>query len=252
MSGKQSASGASSGPGLFVGFDAFADQFSAGSVAGAAQPGAKKGGAAPVYTGNDAEVAQILKRLNKKSATTKVKALSDLSVSFAEKPKGSLRDIAAVWAYHCPSLAYYPDTRVRRAVSAAFLALVSRSKSVVGEFAGDLVPAALLLAQDGDRDVHVNAQQITEALLPSTKAARILGKIAKRCIQKLRDTAVVSNDVLQERLALGEQDAEESCQRARLAAVRSLSWVVEQVLPLEDSASSEQSAEAGVSSPAGE
>lgn len=126
-------------------------------MAGGTASTAKKGGAAPVYTGNDAEIAQILKRLNKKSPTTKVKSLDDLASAFTSKPKHDLKDAAAVWAYHSPWLCHFPDTRVRRAASATLTALVDRSKKVVSEFAGELIPALLLMAQDGDRDVHAKA-----------------------------------------------------------------------------------------------
>jgi len=163
MSGRKKAPKTAT-PSLFVGFDAFSGSFAAGSIAGgaAAATGTSDGrpAAGPVYSGKDAEIAQVVKRLNKKSSVTKLKSLEDLRGIFHGKPKSALKDVAPVWAYHAPLLCSYPDSKVRRAAVLAFEELVSRSKSLVAEYAGELLPAMLLFAQDGDREVVSTAARI--------------------------------------------------------------------------------------------
>lgn len=107
----------------FVGFAAFA-----GPAAPEAPPAAPPAGAISAdafYGGADGELRQVLKRLSKRDAVTRVKALQDLSALIPTRDKAVLRDFLPAWVNVYCNLVVHNDRRLRLGAQQVFKELVS-------------------------------------------------------------------------------------------------------------------------------
>lgn len=73
----------------------------------------------------DGEVLQNLKRLGRKDATTKIKALSTLSILFGQKPCEEVVQIVPQWAFEYKRLLLDYNREVRRATHEAMSSLIT-------------------------------------------------------------------------------------------------------------------------------
>ncbi|XP_051208178.1 E3 ubiquitin-protein ligase listerin isoform X5 [Lolium perenne] len=92
------------------------------------EPAADSDGSVRLPPDVDAEVLQHLRRLGRKDPTTKLKALSTLSMLFAQKPGEEVVQIVPQWAFEYKRLLLDYNRDVRRATNDTMASLVSAVK----------------------------------------------------------------------------------------------------------------------------
>ncbi|KAH7090867.1 hypothetical protein BKA62DRAFT_745446 [Auriculariales sp. MPI-PUGE-AT-0066] len=109
----------------------------------------------------DPELLVILRRLGKRDAITKRRALEELS-SLATTDRDDWADIATVWGHHLNSLALHPARRVRHLTASTHALLLPHLQDYLDM--PNLLGAWCMLAHDADRAVALAARPAWEAL----------------------------------------------------------------------------------------
>ena len=119
----------------FVGFNAFAAAtapvVAEESSPSYASPRASDAAAEIVYQGDDADLKAAMRKLGKRDAVTKLKALAELLTLIPTRDKDVLRAFVPAWCYAYLTLALANDRRVRAGAHNVLTALVRRVRARV-------------------------------------------------------------------------------------------------------------------------
>ncbi|KAL6595461.1 hypothetical protein ACP70R_047801 [Stipagrostis hirtigluma subsp. patula] len=117
----------------------------------------------------DAEVLQHLKRLGRKDPTTKLKALSTLSILFAQKPGEEVVQIVPQWAFEYKRLLLDYNREVRRATHDAMSSLVTAVKKGIAPHLKSLMGPWWFSQFDPAPEVAQAARRSFEAAFPQSE-----------------------------------------------------------------------------------
>ncbi|KAI8472755.1 MAG: hypothetical protein J3K34DRAFT_384103, partial [Monoraphidium minutum] len=153
----------------------------AGFGFGAPAAAAAAGGAAAAAAGEpalpgqlDGDVAQALRHLSKKDATTKLKALQALRELATSKSSPELAAALAPWAYHFKRLMMDPAKSVRSEACATMGALAGAVGKQLAPHLKSLLPPWWLAAFDPYADVAAAARRTLGDAFPGPKQAGAL------------------------------------------------------------------------------
>nr|CAB3459310.1 unnamed protein product [Digitaria exilis] len=117
----------------------------------------------------DGEVLQNLKRLGRKDPTTKLKALSALSILFAQKPGEEVVQIVPQWAFEYKRLLLDYNREVRRATHEAMSSLVTAIKKGIAPHLKSLMGPWWFSQFDPAPEVAQAARRSFEAAFPQSE-----------------------------------------------------------------------------------
>ncbi|KAL6870646.1 hypothetical protein ACP4OV_014494 [Aristida adscensionis] len=117
----------------------------------------------------DGEVLQHLKRLGRKDPTTKLKALSTLSMLFAQKPGEEVVQIVPQWAFEYKRLLLDYNREVRRATHEAMSSLVTAVKKGIAPHLKSLMGPWWFSQFDPAPEVAQAARRSFEAAFPQSE-----------------------------------------------------------------------------------
>lgn len=151
------------------------------AAAAAAEAASQWGADEPALTGAlDGEVAQCLRHLSKKDATTKLKALAALRELCASKQPADLAAALPPWAYHFQRLTSDAAKPVRCEALAAMAALATTVGRALAPSLKTLLPPWWLAACDPYADVAAAARRSLAEAFPGQKQTAAL--VLCRCV----------------------------------------------------------------------
>ncbi|XP_072959491.1 E3 ubiquitin-protein ligase listerin [Typha angustifolia] len=117
----------------------------------------------------DSEVAQHLKRLGRKDPTTKLKALSSLSLLFKQKSSEEIVQIVPQWAFEYKKLLHDYNREVRRATHETMASLVTNIRRGLAPHLKSLMGPWWLSQFDPTPEVSQAARRSFEAAFPASE-----------------------------------------------------------------------------------
>jgi hypothetical protein len=131
--------------------------------------------ASPVYNGADSALGAALKKLSKRDATTKLKALGDVCAMLAGAGGDAAGDVLPFWAHAYPRLCTDGDRRVRAAAQRVLGAIMAGARSRAGPYLPLLLPPWWLAAHDACDEAREGARGALDASFPPpARRARLL------------------------------------------------------------------------------
>jgi E3 ubiquitin-protein ligase listerin len=122
----------------------------------------------------DGDVAQCLRHLSKKDATTKLKALASLRELAAARPAADAAAALTPWGYHFRRLMMDPSKSVRAEACATMGALAAAVGKALAPHLRALLPPWWLAAFDPYADVAAAARRTLAEAFPGPKQAAAL------------------------------------------------------------------------------
>uniref|UniRef100_A0A0E0EXA0 E3 ubiquitin-protein ligase listerin n=1 Tax=Oryza meridionalis TaxID=40149 RepID=A0A0E0EXA0_9ORYZ len=172
----------------------------------------------------DSEVLQHLRRLGRKDPTTKLKALSTLSMLFAQKPGQEVVQIVPQWAFEYKRLLLDYNREVRRATHDTMSSLVKTVKKGLAPHLKALMGPWWFSQFDPALEVAQAARHSFEAAFPqSDKRLDALMLCVKETFLHLNENLKLTTQALSDK-ATPMDELEDMHQRSKSAIIRSASY----------------------------
>lgn len=155
----------------------------------------------------------MMRKVTKRDATTKLKALSELAELLPSRDRGVLRGFLPAWAYTYTSLCMHNDRRVRAAAQGVTDGLVRAGlRKSFAPYLPDMMPHWWLVCSDPAREAAAAARLAFARMFPSAdKQAEALAAYASDIATSLKTWAASPPEQLSDmRIATREEAAEQA------------------------------------------
>jgi hypothetical protein len=133
----------------------------------------------PLYTGSDGELAQACKRVVKKDATTKLKAMAEIAEILGSSRGGEvIGDFLPYFVYMMPRLALETTRKVREQLCVILDGVIAINKQALGPFMKLLIGPWWMLSCDPCREVALAFSAAFATAIPPKKRPSVLAFLA--------------------------------------------------------------------------
>jgi len=183
---------------------------------------------APIYNGNDSELAMVSAKLSKKDPITKVKALRDIACLLRTRDEKVLSEFLPFFVRIYSKLSFDDSHAVRELLSDVIESVCSVQKQLLSPHMKRLIGRWWMLVGDPVSEVSEKAYRVFASAVPPKKRPQVLLYLSSYILgDATRNSKLSSNpDAMVDSDRISKEDALEKCERIFISTLNSLNTLI--------------------------
>lgn len=183
---------------------------------------------APIYNGNDSELAMVSAKLSKKDPTTKVKALRDIACLLRTRDEQVASEFLPFFVRIYSKLSFDDSHAVRELLSDVIESVCSVQKQLLSPHMKRLIGRWWMLVGDPVSEVSEKAYRVFASAIPPKKRPQVLLYLSSYILcDATRNSKLSSNpDAMVDSDRISKEDAVEKCERIFISTMKSLNALI--------------------------